>query len=452
MTRTASRTRKEPIPSAARRAAGAGFIGTFIEYYDYGLYGVLTVYLAPLFFPASDPAVSLLVGLAVFGAGFVARPLGGILIGRLGDRRGRRAALLTSVLLMGACTGFIGLLPTYATVGVVAPIMLVTLRLGQGISAGAEMLGSVSYVLESAPRSRRGLLASLTPLGNTLGAGVGALTAAVVSLTVSKEAMLSFGWRIPFLVAVPLAILAFVVRRRIEDSPEFLALKENKQIAKAPLRDTFTTHWRTMVVACLLALGLNGAGAVAGWLVTYLAGTRGLPAGQIILLFSISMLLVGGIVPISGRLTDRYGMRRMTFTWIVALMALVLPLLWLLGTASSPWLLLVGMVGYLGLLSFLTAPGYMYLAELFPARIRFTASTFGQNVGAVVAGGVGPFALAGLFLLTGSSLGPAIWIGGAGVLTLVALALAPLLARPTVPPTETTTDASALPDGVVPSS
>jgi len=361
----------------------------------------------------------------VFGAGFVARPLGGILIGRLGDRRGRRAALLTSVLLMGACTGLIGLLPTYATAGVVAPILLVALRLGQGVSAGAELLGSVSYVLESAPQSRRALLASLTPLGNTLGAGTGALTAAVISFTVSREAMLSYGWRVPFLVAVPLAVLAFVIRRRIEDSPEFLALVERKQIAKSPVRDAIVTHRRALVVACVLALGLNGIAAVAGWLVTYLAGTRGLPAGQIILLFSISMLVVATLVPVSGRLTDRFGMQRMIVASTVAVLVLMLPLLWLLGTAVSPWLLVVGMVGYLGLLSLLTTPGYMYLAELFPTRVRFTAANFGQNVGVVVAGGVGPFALAGLVLLTGSSLGPAVWIGGGGALVLVALALAP---------------------------
>ncbi|WP_236791800.1 MFS transporter [Amycolatopsis sp. GM8] len=414
---TVSRT-KEPIPPVARRAAVAGAVGTFVEYYDYGLYGVLTVYLAPLFFPAGNAASSILVSLGVFGLGYVARPIGGLVLGRLGDSRGRRTALLASVLLMGLATSLVGVLPTHATAGIAASILLVFLRLAQGFSAGAEVLGSVTYVLESAPPSRRGFLASLTPLGSTLGGATGALIGALTSLTVSKATMLDYGWRIPFLVAIPLSLLAFLARRRIEDSPEFLDLVARKETSRTPLRTLFSQHRGPLLLGCGLALGVNAVSGMAGWLTTYLAATRQLPATPIIFVYGIATLLAAVGSPIAGRLIDRFGHTRVMVATFAAFLVLSVPILWLLGTATAPGILFIGVAVYLMLVAFLTAPAYAYLAELFSTDVRFSGSNFAQNVGVCIAGGTTPLIAGALVVGTGSALSPAIWVGAACLLAL----------------------------------
>ncbi|GAA1857567.1 glycine betaine/L-proline transporter ProP [Pseudonocardia ailaonensis] len=402
----------------ARRAAVAGSVGTFVEYYDYGLFGVLTVYLAPLFFPTDNPASSILVSLAVFGLGYAARPIGGLVIGRLGDRRGRRAALLTSVLLMGVATSLIGVLPTYASAGITASILLVVLRLVQGFSAGAEVLGSVTYVLESAPPSRRGFLASLTPLGSTLGGATGALLGGLTSLLVSKATMLDYGWRIPFLIAIPLSLFAFLFRRKIEDSPEFLELVARKETAKTPIRDLFRHHRAPVLLACTLALGLNAVSGIAGWMTTYLAATRQLPVTPIIFAFGLATLLAAVGSPITGRLTDRFGGVRVMVVTFVGFLVLSVPIFWVLGTATNIVVLFLVIALYLMLIAFVTAPAYAYIAELFSTDVRFSGSNLGQNVGVCIAGGTTPLIAGALVVGTGSALSPVIWVGAA---TLVAL-------------------------------
>ncbi|MFC4946673.1 MFS transporter [Pseudonocardia sp. GCM10023141] len=421
---TIVRRSKEPIPPVARRAAVAGSVGTFVEYYDYGLFGVLTVYLAPLFFPSDNPASSVLISLAVFGLGYAARPIGGLVIGRLGDRRGRRSALLASVLLMGIATSLIGVLPTYASAGISASILLVVLRLAQGFSAGAEVLGSVAYVLESAPPSRRGFLASLTPLGSTLGGATGALIGGLTSLTVSKATMLDYGWRIPFLVAIPLSLFAFLVRRRIEDSPEFLDLVKRKETTKTPIRDLFRFHRGQVLLACGLALGVNAVSGIAGWMTTYLAATRQLPTTPIIFCFGFATLLAAVGSPLTGRLSDRYGAVRVMVVTFGAFLVLSVPIFWLLGTATDIVVLFIGIAVYLMMIAFLTAPAYTYIADLFPTDVRFSGSNLGQNVGVCIAGGTTPLIAGALVVGTGSALSPAIWVGAAALLALGTLFVA----------------------------
>lgn len=427
---------KEPIPPAARRAAVAGFVGTFIEYYDYSIFALLAVYVAPLFFPADNPAISQLAGLAVYGVGFVARPLGGIVFGRIGDRRGRRIALMMTVGLVGGCSAAIGMLPTYAVVGVIAPILLILLRLGQGLSAGSEMLGSITYVIESAPPSRRALLASLTPLGGGLGSGTGALACLLVGLVFSKDDMASFGWRIPFIAAVPLTLIAFLLRKRIEDSPEFIKLAQSKQIAKSPLREALTRHWRSMLVACGLSAAGYGATGVSAFFVSYLVSTRGLPFSSVMGAFAAALLLGPLVIPAAGALTDRFGQRRLLGLVFVAFILMSVPILFVLGWADSILLLGIAMTAFMGLVGFINAPLWSYIATLFPAPVRFTASTFGANVGAVTTGSTGGLAAGALFFATGSPLAPAIWIVGCCLLGLGVLAASKGLAQSSsmVPP------------------
>lgn len=186
----------------AKKAALAGGVGTLIEYYDFGVYGFLSIYIAPLFFISDNPAVPLLATLAVFGVAYVARPFGGIFFGTLGDKVGRKSALVLSVILMGVASSVLGLLPTYAAVGVLAPILLVLVRLVQGFSAGGEIGGSATYIAESAPPNRRGMFGSFTPIGSTLGFSVAAAVVGMTTLIVGADNMAAWGWRIPFLISI----------------------------------------------------------------------------------------------------------------------------------------------------------------------------------------------------------------------------------------------------------
>lgn len=206
-------------PRTVRRAMLAGSLGTLIEYYDFSVYGYLAVVIAPQFFPSEEPAAALLATLAVFATGLVVRPVGGVFFGWLGDRWGRRKALVSSVLCMGVASSATGLLPTYSQIGVTAAVLLLLCRLMQGISTGGESVGAYTYIYESAPPQRRAFLGAVTPIGSNLGFMFAAATAGVISALATKDQMADWGWRLPFLMAVPLTLFCLWARLRIEDTP-----------------------------------------------------------------------------------------------------------------------------------------------------------------------------------------------------------------------------------------
>ncbi|MCC5575249.1 MFS transporter [Microtetraspora sp. AC03309] len=416
-------TAREPLSPTARRAALAGFVGTFIEYFDFNLYATLTVYLSPLFFPADDPSTSFLTGLAVFGAGFFARPIGGILFGRLGDRNGRRSALIFSVILMGVCSTLIGILPTYAGIGIAASALLVLLRLGQGISAGSEMLGSITYVLESVPRSRRVLMASLTPMGAMAGGGVGGVVVALLSGILSREDMAVYGWRIAFLISAPLTVVALLVRKRLEDSPEFTEMVAHREITRSPLREVLTAHRRNILIAGGVAIAANGAPGLSAWFATYLAGNRALPSSTVFVAMALSSFLTIGFAPLAGWLTDRIGQRKMFAAVLCGYLVLSVPVLYLIGTVTSVAGLVVATFLYGVLAALVQAPAFTFIAELFPRHVRYTGANFGQNIGTVLGSGIAPLVGGLIFAATGSSLGPAIWVAVVCVIAFAALAM-----------------------------
>ncbi|GLY38969.1 MFS transporter [Amycolatopsis sp. NBRC 101858] len=416
---------KEPVPPAARRAALAGGVGTFIEYYDYLLFSVLTVYIAPLFFPSGDPAASVLAGLAVYGAGFVAKPIGAIVFGRMGDRRGRRQTLLLTVVLMGVTTSLIAVLPTHASIGIAAPILLVVLRVLQGASSGAELQGAVTYVLESAPKSRRAGLASMVNLGTGLGGASGAFTAAVIGMTVSPQTMLTWGWRVPFLVAIPLTVLAFMVRKRLEDSPDFAELVQRNQIARSPVKDTFVTHRRILLIAILVALAYAMFGGLLGWLVPYLTGLRRLDPAPIFLTYAIGQALGNVVVPTIGRLTDRFGHRGMIIAAFLVSLLLMVPILAVLGGATSPLFLGIAITLFIALIAGSGVAIYTYIAEVFPVSARFTGSNIGTQLATAVGGGTAPLIASTLVLALGSVFAPLLVLGAAALIGVTAVLVAP---------------------------
>lgn len=411
----------QPLSPNARRATMAAFVGTFIEYYDFALYGTLTVYLAPSFFPSDDPAASLLATLAVFGAGFVVRPIGGLVFGRIGDRQGRRAALLASVLLMAVCSSLIAVLPTFGAVGVLAPLLLVLLRLGQGLSAGSEMLGSVTFVIESAPPSRRTLLASAAPFGSVLGGLASSAFVTVLASVLPEDAMGSYGWRIAFLTAIPLGVTAFLLRRKAEDSPEFRKAKNTTGVVKSPLRESVRVHWRLLLIAGGIAIGANGVAGMASWFPTYLAGNRELPMESVLLMFTISGVLASSLVLLAGSVSDHFGRPRVMCALLGMFCVAIIPVL-LIMTTSTNWLLLgCAMFLFTALSNLLIAPAFTHIAQMFPLNVRYTASNIGQNIGTVLGSGIAPMVAGALLMATGSGLGPAVWIVGACSIALLAL-------------------------------
>lgn len=407
----------DPPTSRVRRIALAGVVGTTIEFYDFSIYGLLAVVFAPLFFPSSDPIASVLAALAVLGAGYLTRPLGGVVFGSLGDRIGRRATLMITVLTMGAASLLIGLLPTYATLGIAAPVLLVLMRLVQGLSAGGEVIGSQVYVVESAPVHRRGLYGSLTPIGTGAGFALAALVVAVTTLVLPGAAMVEWGWRVPFLLCLPLTLLVLWLRLRLEESPEFAAMVAGSRIERTPLRSVLRTHPATIMrVAGITVAGLAPAYVGQLYLIVHLIQGRDFDPRAVYLMVAAVVALTCLLYPVFGALSDRYGRRRLILAGLVGYALLSFPLLLTAQYAPGPWSVAPVLLAFLAMAPVCSGAAFTAYAELFPGPVRFTGAALGFNLGSVVASGFGPFIATQLVVLTGVATSPAVWAIAAAVL------------------------------------
>src|SRR6516164_9304060 len=291
-----------------RKAVIAGTIGNVLEWYDFGVYGYLATTMSQLFFPGEDKTISLLKAFAVFGVGFVMRPVGSILFGIYGDRFGRRLALSAVIFLMAFSTVAIGLLPTYAQAGVLAPILLVVLRLLQGLSAGGEWGGSTSYIVEYAQEGRRGFIGSWQQVSVGSGFLLGSLSAALLSSTLSPEAFISWGWRVPFLLGILVGILGAYLRWRLKDTPKFTEIKQHGEVAKAPLIEAFTRYRRET----LTIFGLTLHNTVAYYIpiiymTSYIVSVAKLAPSSALWIGTSCLLVFVILIPIWGALSDRIG-------------------------------------------------------------------------------------------------------------------------------------------------
>ncbi|MBJ9663050.1 MULTISPECIES: MFS transporter [Burkholderia] len=405
----------------ARKAALAAAAGTAIEYYEFGVYGYMAALIGPLFFPADHPTAALLSILAIFGSAFLMRPIGGIVLGRLGDRVGRRAVLLVTVLGMGIATAAVGLLPTAATAGVAAPVALLLARLAQGFFSGAEVTGAATYLAESAPRGRRGFYGAFTPVGVAIGGALAATVCGLTTALVGAEQMHAGGWRIPFLAALPLVLLSALIRKRVDESVAFRQSAARHETVKAPLSELFAHHRAALLKVFLISLGQN-AGYWVGFIFMniYLTSYLKYDKASVFTLMAVISLAMAALMPLWGGLSDRIGRRRVLLVGFAGYIALIFPMMVLMNQQSFALAALAMFVVALPMPA-VQSVGYPTYAEQFPTRVRYTGMAFSFNFGAMLGGGVTPYLATALIGSTGNLMSPAFLMVGALVIGGLAL-------------------------------
>jgi MFS transporter, MHS family, proline/betaine transporter len=405
-----------------RKAVGAAAMGNLVEWFDYGIYSYVVAYITLNLIPGGDTdSAGPFYALAIFAVAYLVRPLGGIVLGPLGDRIGRKKVLALTIVIMSAASFLIGLLPTYAMIGVLAPIMLILLRIVQGFATGGEYGGAAAFIAEYAPDKRRGFYCSFLELGTTGGFVLAAGLVTILQVTLPDAAMDSWGWRIPFLIAGPLGLVGLYLRSKLEDTPAFVALEEKKEVSASPLRDVLTKHWRPMIVCIGLVLFYNVAVyTVLFYMPTYLESTTGLDSTPA-LLYILGMMLVIMIVIIPvGALSDRIGRKPLILTSCIGFILLSYPAFLMLDTGTAlgtvAGLLILGLLLVL-LLGTMSAT----LPALFSTEVRYGGFSIGYNVSTSIFGGTAPAILALLVTSTGNNAIPGVYVAVAAVISLAAV-------------------------------
>ena len=408
---------------SGKKAVIAGAIGNVMEWYDFGLYGYFASIISVLFFPSKNPLTSLLVTFAVFGIGFVARPLGGFIFGHYGDKVGRKNALAVTMIMMGFATFLVGVLPTYQKMGALAPVLLTFIRLVQGFSAGGEWIGSTSFVVEYAPRTRRGFVGSWQMFGVGVGLLLGSGMGVLFSSSLGKAALYAWGWRIPFILGLVIALVGFYLRSRIEETPRFKEVASAHEVAKSPLIETLRKYPKQT----LLTLGFTINWTVSyyvflNYMPTYITKILHLPLSLTMISNTIGLIFFLVLVPFTGALSDRIGRRPLLLASCVGFAVFTYPLFLLMNNGSFAVIVLVQMA-FAFLEALFSGPGSAALAEMFPTRIRYSALSIGYNLAVVIFGGMAPFVSTYLIMATGSNMSPTYYVIGGAVVSLIAIVL-----------------------------
>lgn len=426
-----------------RKVMTSSAIGHFVEWFDFAVYAYAAPVIAALFFPGVDPAAALLSTFAVYAVGFVARPAGAFLIGHLGDRFGRKPVLAAVILMMGLATTGIGLLPTYAQIGIWAPLLLLVFRMLQGLSAAGETIGSNSFVAEHSPITRRGFFVGLVYTWSNLPPVIAALLVLGLTQVLAPEAYASWGWRIPFLLGAPLAVVGLYIRTRVDESPAFLELKETRVVEQAPIRAVFAAHWRSMLtVFSIAALASLSYYSLTGYFYSFMTVTVGLSSSDALISNSVALLITFIMVPVSGRISDHIGRRKMLIIGAAATAALAIPA-YLLATVGTLGTAMLGqaMLGFA--LGLYFGPAGSAFVELFPARVRYSGASISYNLAFTIFGGTAPLLSLALINATGVKIAPAWYVVVVALVALVMIWRMPETNRRSMQPNESGTSDAA---------
>jgi MFS family permease len=407
----------------AGRVAFAAFVGTALEWYDYFLFGTAAALVFNrLFFTSLDPTAATLAAFATFGVGFAARPIGAVAFGWLGDRIGRRPALLITVVTIGAATGLIGFLPTHASIGLAAPALLVLLRLLQGVAVGGEWGGAVTLAVEHAPPGKRGRYAALPQIGSPVGTLLSSGAFALV-LLLPDASFDAWGWRLPFLAAFPMLVVAVYIRRRVEESPLFDEMKRQNDRAKVPALEVFRKAWGRLLVAMASALlGIGGFYLLTTFMISYGADTLGVSRDLMVNATLAAAVAEIAVIVVMGRLAERLGPGRVTVWGGVASAVCAFPMFWLIET-ENPVAIIFAVTAGIAVVSVAYAVSGALLTELFPARLRYSGVALAYNLAGALTGFLPAIATALLKAGGGASWPVALLLVGLSLLTALGGAL-----------------------------
>lgn len=411
--------RQLSAPDRRKRMLAVG-IGNFMEWFDFAIYGYFAAIIGAQFFPSGDKTAEMLSALAVFAVGFISRPVGAIILGPIGDRFGRRSVLIITVLGMGVITALIGLTPAYTSIGVLAPIIVVILRLLQGMMVGGEWTSAATYIGESAPTKKRALYASVVTATAGLAFLVGTFFAVLLTAVMDAESLASWGWRIPFIASLGMAIVAVYIRRKLEDTPVYEQMK-----LKRANNEIETTSWRLRTKALLMTFAFSGVfGVSLYYLVTYMnnymSGPVGMERFDALLTTGIVMAIYVAFNPLVGIAADRFGRRPVNRLGIVGLIVWPLPAFLLVST-GNPLLAILGLIPFALFVACTAVTNNVLLVEVFPASIRSTGSAIGYNLAYAILAGPGPLIAAGLVASTGILISPAFYVIAVAVFALAVL-------------------------------
>lgn len=409
-----------------RKATVAGAIGSFVEWYDYGIYGLLATYLAINIMGGADTGALFLTNVG-FLVSFIARPFGSVICGYLGDRMGRKTLLAALLILISVATACIGLIPSHEVIGVAAPILLIALRVLQGFSAGGEVAGAMAFVGEYAHNATRNFSMSFIAVGSFLALMFGSAFSAVLITTLGDETMSAWGWRIPFLFAAPLGYIGFYIRRRMEETPHFEALRERKSVARNPLKAVFTSK-RTMlaIVLTIFLPALNGPGyyLLFAYMPTYLKTSLGEGQNftmlQALMVTACSLVAIIICIPLMARLSDRIGRKKILAFSAVATAAVAYPAFAMI-TTGQIGLAIIATIVMAVAFSGHAAVIHTVLTEMFPTTVRYSAYSIGFSLSTIIFGGSAPLVMTAIINATGSSMVPAFAAIITAGITLIAL-------------------------------